>query len=242
MAAIASPLGVEGERVLPLPPDRPPLGHVLGRLAHRIGVVDLGEGRVDEPPAEGRVVELAGAAIPGRIGLGHDVRRPGHRLDAAADEHVAVADCDGVGRRVDRLQPAAAQPVDGQPADLDRQAGQEDGHPRDIAVVLAGLIGAAEDDVLDARGVDARAIDDGPQDERPPGRRDGRPRGRRRTGRSASGRPRRSTARGAADADRGSTTGVAPDRGPGCHGRAWRTGAASSSVGAETANTVSPLM
>ena len=92
----------------------------------------------------------------GASGLGHDVRRAGHRLDAAADEHVAVADGDRVGRRVDRLQAGAAQPVDGQPADLDREAGQEQRHPGDVAVVLAGLVGAAEDDVLDERRVDAR--------------------------------------------------------------------------------------
>ena len=102
------------------------------------------------------------------------VRRPRHRLDAAADEHVAVADGDRVGRRVDRLEPRAAQPVDGQAADLDREAGQEHGHPRDVAVVLAGLVRAAEDDVLDERGVDAGAVDDRAQDRA----RQGRPAGR----------------------------------------------------------------
>ena len=68
--------------------------------------------------------------------------------------------------RVDRLQPGAAQPVDGQAADLDREAGEEHRHPGDVAVVLAGLVGAAEDDVLDERRVDAGAIDDGAQHER----------------------------------------------------------------------------
>ena len=77
--------------------------------------------RVDEPPAQGGVLQLVAATIPGGRRLGHDARRAGHRLDAAADEHVAVADLDGVGRRVDRLQAAAAQAVDGQAADLDRQ-------------------------------------------------------------------------------------------------------------------------
>ena len=94
------------------------------------------------------------------------VRRARHRFDAAADEHVAVADGDRVGGGVDRLQPGAAQPIDGQAADLDREAGQEHGHPRDVPVVLAGLVGAAEDDVLDEGGVDAGAVDDGAQHER----------------------------------------------------------------------------
>ena len=56
--------------------------------------------------------------------------------------------------------PRPAQPVDGQPADLDRQAGQQHGHPGDVAVVLAGLVGAAEDDVLDEAGIDAGPVDD----------------------------------------------------------------------------------
>ncbi len=99
-------------------------------------------------------------------GLAMHVRRPGHRLDAAADEHVAVADLDGVGRRVDRLEPAAAQPVDRQAADLDREAGQQDRHAGDVPVILAGLVGAAEDHVLDEGRVDAGAVDDGPQDDR----------------------------------------------------------------------------
>ena len=67
-------------------------------------------------------------------------------------------------RRVDRLEAGAAQPVDGLPADLDREAGDQQRHPGDVAVVLAGLVRAAEDDVLDQRWVDARAIDDGAQD------------------------------------------------------------------------------
>ena len=49
----------------------------------------------------------------------------------------------------DRLQPGAAQPVDGLAGDLDREPGEQRGHARDVAVVLARLVGAAEDDVLD---------------------------------------------------------------------------------------------
>ena len=107
-----------------------------------------------------------GAAVVRRLRLELDVRRAGHRFDAAADEHVAVADGDRVRGRVDRLEPRAAQPVDGQPADLDREVGEEQRHPRDVAVVLAGLVGAAEDDVLDERRVQAGPLDDGAQDGR----------------------------------------------------------------------------
>ena len=145
-------VALERERVLALARDAPALGDVLGGLAHRVRVVALGQARVDEPPAERRVGHLAVAAVVGRLGLEQDVRRAGHRFDAAADEHVAVADRDRVRRRVDRLEPGAAQPVDGQPADLDREVREQERHPRDVAVVLAGLVGAAEDDVLDEPG------------------------------------------------------------------------------------------
>ena len=56
-------LALERERVLALAADAPALGDVLRRLAHRVRVVALGEARVDEPPAEGRVGHLARAAI-----------------------------------------------------------------------------------------------------------------------------------------------------------------------------------
>ena len=122
-----------------------------------------GQPRVDEPPAQGRVDERAVAALVGGLGLQLDVRRPGHRFDAAADEHVAVADRDRVGGRVDRLQTGAAQSVDGEAADLDREVREEQRHPGDIAVVLAGLVGATEDDVLDEGRVQAGPVDDGAQ-------------------------------------------------------------------------------
>jgi hypothetical protein len=71
-----------------------------------------------------------------------------------------------VGRRVDRLEARAAQPVDRESGDLDRQARQQERHPGHVPVILAGLVGAAEDDVLDDRGVDLRPLDDRPDDER----------------------------------------------------------------------------
>ncbi len=156
-------LALERERVLALAGDAPALGHVLGGLAHRVRVVAAGEFRVGEAPAEGRIGHLARAAIVGGFGLELDVRRAGHRFDAAADEHVTVADRDRVRRRVDRLEPGAAQPIDGQATDLDREVGQQQRHPRDVAVVLAGLVRAAEDHVLDEGRVEAGAIHHGTQ-------------------------------------------------------------------------------
>jgi hypothetical protein len=125
-------LAGQGEGVLILAADAQPLGHVLARLAHRDTDGGRRQRRVDEAPAQRRVDQFVGAAFVGRLGLEHHVRRPAHRLDAAGDEDVAVADGDGVGGRVDRLQAAAAQPVDRQPADLDRQ-------PRKQAAIRATL-------------------------------------------------------------------------------------------------------
>jgi hypothetical protein len=150
----------EREPILSLALHVPALGDVLSRLAHRIRVVELGELGVEEAPAERRVLELARAAIPGRRGLRHHVRCPRHRLDPPADEHVAVPDRDRVRRGVHRLEARPAQPVDREPADLDRQSGEEQRHPRDVAIVLAGLVGAAEDHVLDESRVDAALVED----------------------------------------------------------------------------------
>ena len=126
----------------------------------------FGELRVHEPPAERRVVELARAPIEGRLRLAEHVRRARHRLDAARDEHVAVADRDGLRGRIDGLEPRPAEAVHGLTRDLDGQPRQEHGHAGDVAVVLAGLIGRPEDDVLDESGIDPRAVDDCPDDER----------------------------------------------------------------------------
>ena len=59
-------LALERERVLALAADAPALGDVLGGLAHRVRVVLLGQLRVDEPPAERRV--LRARAVRGPTG------------------------------------------------------------------------------------------------------------------------------------------------------------------------------
>ena len=63
-------------------------------------------------------------------------------------------------------EPGAAEAVHRLPGDLDGQSGEERGHPGHVPVVLARLVRAAEDDVLDRRRVDARAVDDGPDGKR----------------------------------------------------------------------------
>ena len=155
-----APLGGERERVLLVSRDAAALDDVLGGLAHRVRVVGIGQARVREAPAEGRVEGGLLAAREGGRWLGHHERRAGHRLDAAGDEHRTVAKGHGMRGSDDRLEPGAAEPVDGLAGDLDRQPGEERGHPADVAVVLPGLVGGAEDDVVDHRVVDAGAVDE----------------------------------------------------------------------------------
>ena len=71
-----------------------------------------------------------------------------------------------MGSRVDCLEPAPAQPIDGQTADLHRQSSQEQRHARHVAVVLTGLVGATEDDVLDEGRIDPGPVDYRTHDER----------------------------------------------------------------------------
>ncbi len=71
---------------------------------------------------------VRGPAVVGGLRLEHHVRGPRHGLDAAGDEHVAVARADRMARRVDRLEPGAAQPVDGLAA-RPRRAGRRAARP-----------------------------------------------------------------------------------------------------------------
>src|SRR5262249_62412638 len=65
--------------------------------------------------------------------------------------HFAAAD--GARCVAARVQARRAQPVDGDAGHRVRQPGQEQRHARDIAVVLAGLVGAAEIDVIEPRPI-----------------------------------------------------------------------------------------
>ena len=156
----------DGKSVLVLAGHGAPVDHVLGRLAHRVGVVRIGEARVGETPAEGRVEQRLLPAREGRRGLGHHERGTSHRFDASRHEQVAIAGGDRVSGRNDRLHPRPAQAVDRLPADLDRHPGQQRGHASHVAVVLTGLVGGAQDDVVHGAGVDAGPIQQSEDDVR----------------------------------------------------------------------------
>ena len=83
-----------------------------------------------------------------------------HVLDARADDDVVDAGGDQRGAEVDGLLRRAALAVDGGRGGLDRQALLQPGVARDVERLLAELLHAAGDDVLDLGGVDAGAIED----------------------------------------------------------------------------------
>jgi hypothetical protein len=141
-------LRAERERVLILTRDVPPLGDVLSRLTHRLEWKLLCKARVREPPAELRVV-LGLIAV---FGLRAHERRATHRLDAAGDEELSVTRRNRMTRRHDRAETGRAQTVHGHARDRLGQTGKEDGHPRDVSVVLSRLVRGAEVHVFDLVG------------------------------------------------------------------------------------------
>jgi hypothetical protein len=157
-----APMALEREGVLVLPRDSVALGDVLARLAHRLEREQLLHSWVGEAPAEGRVPGRAVAIF----GLRRDEWRARHRLDPTGNEELAVPGADRVRSAHNRREPGRAKAVDGDTGDRLWEAGEERGHARDVAVVLARLIGSAEVDVLDLCGVDACALDRLLDDER----------------------------------------------------------------------------
>ena len=81
--------------------------------------------------------------------LAHDEGRAGHRFRAAGDCELDLARLDRARRRRDRVHARGAEPVDGRAGNGIGQAREQQGHAGEIAVVLARLIGRAEEHLLD---------------------------------------------------------------------------------------------
>ena len=96
-----------------------------------------------------------------RSGFGHGPWSAAHGLDPAADVDVGLPEHHGAGGLGHGVEPRTAQSVDGDARDFFRETRQEQGHPGHVAVVLPGLVGAAEVDVLDLRGRDAAPLHEG---------------------------------------------------------------------------------
>ena len=151
-------MAAQCERVLVFARHLVLLRDTLRGLPHLQRAIHLGHLRVDQAPAQRGVVRRLRAARKRPVGLGHHPRRAGHALDAARDDDVGGARLDLARRGDGRLHSRAAQAVDGLPRYLDRKPRQQERHARDVAVVLAGAVGAAEDDVFDLGRFDMSAL------------------------------------------------------------------------------------
>src|SRR5206468_1590639 len=114
---------------------------------------------VHEAPTDRRVRGVGRLTTPRLAGFQHDVRCACHAFDTAGDKRLAFARLDRLSGTGCGLEPRAAQPIHGLAGYLDRQSGKEQGHPRDIAIVFAGLVRAPEDDIVDRVRIDAASFD-----------------------------------------------------------------------------------
>jgi hypothetical protein len=94
------------------------------------------------------------------LGLQHHERRARHRLDPARQHELRLAKPYLARGLDDRLQARGAEAVHRHARHLHRQRGDQRGHPRNVAVVLAGLVGAAHVDLVDRGRVDPVARHD----------------------------------------------------------------------------------
>ena len=95
-------------------------------------------------------------------------RHHGHRLGAAGDHHVGLADADAVGRHRHRGDARGAEAIDGDAAHGVRQAGQQHRDARHVEALLGLGEGAADDGVLDQLRVEARHLGQGATGSRAP--------------------------------------------------------------------------
>ena len=107
-----------------------------------------------------RKIEHSPVAAERGLRLVNHKRRAAHALDAAGDHYFAFAAGYRLRRHDDHIKPAPAIALQYRAGDLDRQPCEQPGMPRDAAAILAGLIGAADDDILDLFRVERALLDD----------------------------------------------------------------------------------
>jgi hypothetical protein len=90
------------------------------------------------------------------------VRTPAHILGPAGDGHLGIAEHDRLSARDDRLQAAAAEPVQSQGGRLVGQTAIDACYPRQVMVVGIGVNDVAENDVTDVFHIDSGAGDSFP--------------------------------------------------------------------------------
>ena len=141
-------VALDRQRVLILAGDVVVVGHVLRRYAHVAGIP--------------RVVQRADHRVDG-LGVAHPlapahvlqpVRATAHRLGPAGYRDLGVTQHDELGGRHDGLQPAAAQPVDGEGGHLHGEAAVDRGDPAQVHVPGLGVNHVAEDHVPEVLRID----------------------------------------------------------------------------------------
>ena len=145
-------LAAQGKGVLIFPRNAEIGRHVLGGFGHGIDAVLLFQDRVYKTPADGGVKNLRLAAERG-LGLAHNKGSPRHGFDAAGNHQLGFASTDGPGGAAHCIHAGTAQAVDGAARHVYRQACQQKGHAGNVAVVFAGLVGTAVENVVNFRPV-----------------------------------------------------------------------------------------
>ena len=141
------------ERILIRSADLEFLRHVLPGFRHRVGAVHLFHLRVHETPADGGVVNFAGARE--RLGrLAHHERRAGHALDAASKHKLRIPAANRPSCGTNGVEAGAAEPVDRRTRHGGGETSQQHRHAGDVAIVFAGLVGAAHDAIVQRIPVD----------------------------------------------------------------------------------------
>src|SRR5271155_3815849 len=149
-----------GEDVASLASDLIVTRQIVRGLGHRVGAELAFDLWVRKARADCRIKDAA-VATEGSLRLVHNIRRAAHALDPAGDKGIALAAGDRLRRHDDGVEPAAAIALQDRARHLDRQTGEKPGMTPDAAAVLAGLVGAADDDVLYFGGVERALFDDG---------------------------------------------------------------------------------
>ncbi len=131
------------------------LGHNFAGFGHGIGAVLGLQGGIHKAPAECGVFEFQ-IARKRRIGFADDERCAGHAFDAARDQQIQFAALDATRGDGNCIHAGAAEAIDGGAGNFFGQAGEKHSHARDVAIVFAGLIGAAVDDVVERAPIHGR--------------------------------------------------------------------------------------
>ena len=111
--------------------------------------------RIHKSPADGGVEDLR-LTLKRRGGFAHHEGRTGHGFDATGDQQIAIPGLNGARRKAKGIQTGAAQAVNGGTGNGLRQPGQQRRHARHVAIILSGLICAAEDHVIYALQIELR--------------------------------------------------------------------------------------